>query len=501
MKALVYILLISLVFTASQADARRNIKEPFNINTLKVNIDNIDGMLVADFHGNESQDVLLIGRDNQTNKQLQLITLDQGQAAKEQIPQVSLPASVLFYSPAKLAGKAKESLLLLEPGKINLFNTETQKLELLVEAKSLYRDTRRRTSFINQLDFVFDVNGDGLSDLILPDFRHTRIYVQRPDGTFDAPQVINMMAEMRLFRNNSAVYLSSPLFIADFNFDGEKDFIYRAKDQLHVFLQKEGKLAPNAQVLPLTLAEPLSDEYDNFESDHSNMVTHSFFRLVDLNNDKVLDLITKLTRSSGLLDKDSQYQIYFGGKNEQGYVGFAKEPDSVIASQGLQFELKLWDFDGDKKFDLVSPSYDLGVGAIIASLFSSSADLDIHFHKLNGSGVYSRKANHEKELTVDFNLSSGQNVYPLLNVNDFNGDGINDLLIGNGTQKIYLYPGEQSDKLFSNRAKKYRIDLPRDARLIDSADLNNDGKTDLLIRYGKLDGKSNHNQMRILLAQ
>lgn len=501
MKVLCLILLAVGLAAAPEAWAKKSKKAPFHVNSLSVTMENIDGMAIGDFNGTDSQDILLIGRNSARQKQLELITLEKGRAAKEQLGLLNLPNETLFYDTAKLAKLDKQALLFLLPGKVSYFNPQSQTLETLVEGPSLYRETRRRTSFVNRIDFSIDVNGDDLSDIILPDFGHTRIYIQKPDGTFAPPQVIDMLAEMRLFRNNSAVYLGSALFINDHNFDGENDFVYRARDELHVFLQKNGVFEQKALVFPLDLAQPLSDEYDNFENDHSNMLTHSFFQLVDLNNDNMLDLITKLTRSSGLLDKDSQYQVYFGNKTEQGFVGYKKQPDSVIASEGLQFELKMMDFDGDEKLDLVSPSYDLGVGAIIGSLFSSSADLDIGFHKLNGSGIYNKKPNLERELTVDFNLSSGQNVYPLLTINDFNGDGVNDLLIGYGTKRVHLYPGEQgSSKLFERRAKRYTVKLPRDARLIASEDLNQDGKTDLVIRYGRLDGEGLNQQMKILLA-
>ncbi len=500
MKALLCSFVLGITVLSTNVFARGK-SEPFKVGSVDVLIDHVDGMLVKDFIGSDSQDVLLIGRDDKRNKQLQLLALDKGQLSENKGTAVMLPQDALLYDTAKLAGSDKLALLLLHPDKITRFDPASGQFDTLVKTESLYRNTLQQTSFANEKDFAMDVNNDGLSDLIVADFRQTRIYLQQKDGTFAPPQSIDMVAQMRLFRNNSAVYNASTLYLGDYNFDGLPDLIYRVKSQLHIFLQTTSGFATKPTEYALSLAQPLSDEYDDVERDHSNMRIHSFYRLMDLNGDKVLDLITQLTRSSGLFDKASQYQVYFGAKNAQGVMAFGSTPDSVIGSKGLQFELQLQDFDGDNRLDLLSPSYELGVGSIIASLFSSSADLEIGFHRLGSDGRYAAKPNLEKELTVDFDLSSGQNVYPLIKVNDFDGDGINDLLLGHGTKKLYLFNGEQGDKLFARRAEKFRIPLPRDARYIASADLNQDGKTDLVIRYSKLDSKNGYKQMKILLAQ
>jgi hypothetical protein len=489
-----------LVFVMVCLTVSNSFADPFDIRTLRVVIDNVDGMVVTDFTGDDTQDILLLGRNNNKQKQLQIITLNNGQVANQVPVIVELDDQVLFYDTAKLAGSGKTSLVFLLPGKVVRFDRVDHKLHTLVQSGSIYRQSRERTTAIGQLKLMHDVNGDGLSDIVLPDFDQTKVFIQQPNGSFSAEQAIDMLAERRLFRNNSAVYISSQLYVSDFNFDEQIDLVYRVKSELHVFLQRNGVFATKALVIPMDLALPLTDDYDNLDKDHSDRVTHSFYKLIDLNNDRVLDLITQVTKSSGLLDKTSQYQFYFGQKGKQG-VHFLKQPHSVASAPGLQFELTLVDFDADEQLDLVSPSYDLGIGSIISSLFSSSADLDIAFHSLKNNNSYHSKPNLEKELTVDFDLSSGQEVYPLLKVNDFNGDGLKDLLMGYGTKKMYLYHGVKSKKLFARRAQKVSIKLPKNGQFVAVKDLNNDGKTDLVIRYDKLDGKSLHNQLKVLVAQ
>ncbi|MCJ8271064.1 MAG: VCBS repeat-containing protein, partial [Psychrosphaera sp.] len=461
----------------------------------------VDGMALDDFNGDNAQDILLVGRDASKQKQLQIISLIQGKPVKLQAEVVNLDNAVLFFDTAKLAGSDKQTLLFLQPGKVMRFDVTDKKLHPLLNVDTIYRHSVQQTTALSQLTFAIDINGDGLSDFILPDFKQNWVFIQRPEGGFAPPQALAVLAEMRLFRNKSAVYAGSPVFLADFNFDGETDLIFRSKSDLLVFFQKDGVFTTQPKTVTLDLALPLTDDYDDLNKDHSDKVTHSFFRLADLTNDNILDLVTKVTKSSGFFDKSSQYQFYFGKKSgKKSEVEFPQKPDSVISSEGLQFELTLVDINGDNTLDLVSPSYELGVGSIISSLFSSSADLDVMFHPLL-NGAYQTKANLEKELTVDFDLSSGQQVYPLLKISDFDGDGHKDLLLGHGSKKIYLYKGVNGGRLFAKKSQRFKIPLPRNGQLVTHKDLNNDGKTDLVIRYDKLDGQGLGNSMKILLAR
>ena len=150
---------------------------------------------------------------------------------------------------------------------------------------------------------------------------------------------------------------------------------------------------------------------------------------------------------------------------------------------------------------MVSPSFEIGVGSIIASLFSSSADLDIAFHPLlKGEQQYASKPLVKKEITVNFNLSSGQQVYPLMLIDDFNGDGQKDLLTGHNGKKLYWRKGEGNQRTFARRAKKFKIDLPKNGKFVKSRDFNQDGKADLVVRYDRLDGQELSRQLKILLT-
>ncbi len=507
LRVAISMLMVTLVATPTLAARAKKQVNPFDVSKVKVAIENVDGMTVADFTGDSSQDIVLLGRTDDKQKQIQVFSLNGDGSAKPAAQTVNLADDLLFYDTGILAQPAdqhKTSLIFLKPGKVQRYDMTDHKLYTLVASDSIYRQSRQRTSNIKPMKFLHDVNDDGLADILIPDFTHSNLFIQQPDGTFAPPQQLDIKAQMQVRYDNSAAFSGVEVFVADYNFDDQLDLVYRVGSALHVFTQNDGKFSTSATITPLTTSLPLSDEDDDFSKDQSNLRIHRFYKLIDLNNDKMLDLITKVTKSSGLLDKSSQYQFYFGHKSANttnAILQFSEEPDSVISSPGMQFELELVDFNGDEQLDLVSPSFELGIGSIIASLFSSSADLDVMFHSLKAGSRYHKKPNLEKELSVDFDLSSGQRAYPLLKISDFDGDGMNDLLIGHGSKRVYLYRGIDNKKLFKRKPAKFRLKLPRNGQLIAANDLNNDGRTDLIVRYDKLDGTVLHGEMKILLSK
>ena len=70
---------------------------------------------------------------------------------------------------------------------------------------------------------------------------------------------------------------------------------------------------------------------------------------------------------------------------------------------------------------------------------------------------------------------------------DVNGDGQMDLLTGQGPQELHIFYGEPAPDLLARRALKVPVALPYDERNTTLADLNRDGKQDLLIHHTPTD--------------
>jgi hypothetical protein len=115
------------------------------------------------------------------------------------------------------------------------------------------------------------------------------------------------------------------------------------------------------------------------------------------------------------------------------------------------------------------------------SAMSGAIDMDLRFYKLEKNGKYVKKPIYENE--VEIAINSGSDGQALTDVSDFDGDGINDLILKTDDKEFTIYSGAKGKRLFAKRGADYEISLPKSVRT-EIKDFNNDGKADILFLYG-----------------
>ena len=120
---------------------------------------------------------------------------------------------------------------------------------------------------------------------------------------------------------------------------------------------------------------------------------------------------------------------------------------------------------------------------------------------MTDDGQFPERANYEAKTKVRFSMTSGQIDIPAVRVADFDGDGLQDLVIGNQEGQLALYRGEATTRLFTRNALKTEALLPRNGELVQADDINGDGAADLAIRYSVADGDKLARTVRLLLSQ
>jgi len=119
---------------------------------------------------------------------------------------------------------------------------------------------------------------------------------------------------------------------------------------------------------------------------------------------------------------------------------------------------------------------------------------------MTDDGRFPERANYEAKTKVKFSVTSGQIDVPAALVADFDGDGLQDLVIGNQKGQLELYRGEATQRLFTNKALETETLLPRNGELVQAEDINGDGAADLAIRYSVADGDKLARTVRLLLS-
>ena len=445
-----------------------------------------------------SQHLLISGHDLD-NKWLTLIRdIGRQPLSGQSGHSLSLPEQVQFFNKGALANTPGEQVLLLTPNQLLAQDVDTGVTTSLLEIRSLYRG--RHVPQFRKMDFVFDINQDGLSDILLPDFDRVHLYIQDEQRRF-RHYALEIDAAMRVF-DSGPQYRPREPYLFDANGDGRLDVLFHRDGELAMFLQQaDGSVAVKPRWLPLNvgiMAEHKTSVAGDDGRDRSDLTVISFEELLDLNNDQLPDVVVEERSQKGVFNISTRYLVHYG-RQQQGQLSYDAEPDTRVSTKGVQFELNFTDINNDGLLDVYTPTIEVGIGTIIGGLLSGSADLDVMFYLMDEDQSYRDKPQQKKPAEIAFDLSSGSTSYPALQVADFNGDKLNDLLIQSSENKLKLYYGS-AGKLFARKATKFSAPLPKNGALVDARDLNGDGKADLLFHYGNDDAADKRYELYLLLS-
>lgn len=362
------------------------------------------------------------------------------------------------------------------------------------------------SSFIIEKDFIQDINQDGLDDIVLSDFEQMNIWLASKNAQGFSYQTLPISAQAELVRS-SVTFKPTTLFFADFNLDKRQDIAWISTGAVNYFSQTElGTF--ETELKSLALAETIKGKNwwqirgaDGESPDQSNLVHRNVEKIQDINGDGLTDIVVRFTQSSGVLDRENIHEFYFGFINEQGFLEYPKEASTTIQADGTSTGLKIVDVNNDGKFEVLISSFELSVSNIIGALMSGGIDQNVQIFALTENDNFDEDALIHKEVELSFSLTSGQSGEPIVLLTDVNGDGSQDLVLSSGKKRLKIYLGQKSSRVFSRKASKHKLLLPKNGALFQHHDVNNDGKEDFIMRYGRLDEESMANQITILISK
>ena len=490
------VLLISSHLTAKVKFTERQLETDFKIT---------HPVMAANLAGSQNDQIILLGETEKKERILAVYSLEVDCSAEEseqytETARIVIPNDYLTFDILKTADK--EKLLFQSNQAIFEFNLGDQKFHKLVDSNSIY--LRPKAQYLAQRKIVKDLNGDELGDIFIPDFRQVHLYLQEPGGSF-TQQSIPISPKINM-NNDSATYAETPLYFADFNLDQKPDLIVVKDASLDLYLQNGNgtfHATPNNVAIPIDF-KALNwweiREADGESLDQNALSYRTVTQFEDINNDDIVDLLIRFSQTEGVLDRQNNYEVYLG-KAENGFVTYNKDPDSTLAVDGTTIDVKIIDLNGDDKSEIVLSSLDIGVSQIIGALLTGSIDQDVYVFKMNGEDKYDEDPKVNKEVDMNFSLSSGKSGEPVIQVADFDGDGLKDLMLSDGEKTLKVFEGTtKKNRMLKRRSKKHKVLLPKDGDLVETKDLNKDGKNDVIIRYGRQDEKELHNKLVILFA-
>ena len=460
-------------------------------------------VLAASMLGDGGRQIVLAGFDNDHQQQLAVhaLDLDSGNA-NDVVLSLAPGPSLIAYDIGRLGDR--DALFFIAPGRILRYDFAAEEFVELVSIRTIY--AQERVGEIVSIDFIRDINVDGRDDVVVADTVGYRVRLQLEDGQLGDEIVLQQSSSMTV-SGGIVSFESRPLFIGDMTLDGQSDLAVWRGNTLRVYPQLDDngfQGQPEVVKLGLGLLSEAETRIRQLQTgrgavDQKGLTEKRLFSIEDLNDDLLPDILTEATISEGVFDKRNEFRLHLG-RNDAGRLVFDETHDALLASEGLQFGLVKTDVDGDGKLDLVVKEVRLSFGRVIRALLSGNVSLQLQFFKMTDADDYPPQPNYVAKTSVRFSLTSGQVDIPAIQVADFDADGLQDLAIQTNRDRLSVFHGVATERLFRKDAAELDVVLPRNGELVAAQDIDDDGRSDLVIRYNVSDGAETARIVRLLIA-
>lgn len=275
-------------------------------------------------------------------------------------------------------------------------------------------------------------------------------------------------------------YVFPAIAIADTDGDARKDVVTSLEDRIDVYRQQDDGGFAEQPTLRRDFGVRTANEITDTNSSAALIVT-------DVDGDGIGDVLARKQIARGITSASTTSFVYFGRKGGR----FPDKPDQIIRNEGASgTEVELFDVTGDGRTDLIVPSVNIGVMAIIRVLTTKTLKVKFQVFPFEPAGRrFAPRPAAERNLNFKVSLSGETGAQAADMRGDYNGDRRPDLAFGTDEEELSVFPGGASaaEGLFAEDAVE-EIKVPAFGQL-ESVDLDRQGKSDMVLFYPRTRGQ------------
>lgn len=467
--------------------------------------------VIADLNGDQRRDLLLSFTRRDREKQTFVAVFYQkpeGGFGPAPDFEYSFPPEARVFAVGEVAPPAGEELVVVTGQ--GVFWAEKNatgfgRLQPLVLSENLFTGSESEQVMFHRI--LWDLDGDRRPEIVLPSEKGPLIFRREAEGKFVLFQQVNL-APLISYRIGSfgdvfitddinqflrwhtyakrviASHTMPDLFFVDANADGRIDLLALLNNKLRVYCQEPEGRFPDRPTLEVERSILTPEE-------KKLTLTGEALTFSDLNQDGIIDLIMTKWGSTENRTEMSRF-LYFGRPG----LAFNRKPDQIIGSTSAGVEFGVLDLNQDHRLDLVIPYFHFAPAQAFKIMTQNSIKIQFQLYLCGANGRYTQDAGKEYArpdrrvildykidiigILLDFQTLIQGKFQPLITFRDFNGDGFPDLAADTGADKLAFYLGNAKVEY----AKQPDQLIPLESAVVyDLADLNGDGKTDIITYY------------------
>jgi hypothetical protein len=286
----------------------------------------------------------------------------------------------------------------------------------------------------------------------------------------------------------NARFVFPAVHLADFDGDGLIDLFLTQEDRITVFKQGAGGIFKEQPDYSRDFAIRTPEERKESFSPAAVMVR-------DIDGDGRADLVVRKQVSQGLASATTTSLVFFGLPGG----GFGKTADQVLRHEGATgVEVQLADVTADGRPDLVVPSVNIGVFAIIRILTSKTVKMNFQVFAFDPkTRKFDARPSAERELRFKISTDGQADSQAVDLFGDYDGDGRPDLVYGTEDEELSIFRGQPGGALFEEDAAE-KIEVHAFGEAL-SVDLTGAGRDDLVLHYPATKGR--RGEVVVLLNQ